>query len=102
MNNSLANTSPDESQQLLVGFTSLLVSCVSLGFMFAPLKRFDARDGFFVQWVQCSVVFLFGFVINAIRRCPPFNLIACVGGFLYATGNIGSVPIVSEMGIGVG
>jgi len=92
----------EPAQQLLIGFASLLVSCISLGFMFAPLRSYDSRDGFFVQWVQCAVVFLFGFVINVVRGSPPFNIIACIGGFLYATGNIGSVPIVSEMGIGVG
>src|SRR4051794_27843915 len=96
----LASLQPP-AEELLIGFASLLILCVSPGFMFAPLRRFDSGDGFFVQWIQCAVVFMFGFVINVVRHCPQFNLIACVGGFLYATGNIGSVPIVSEMGIGV-
>lgn len=56
---------------------------------------------------------MFGFIINFVRGFPEFNPIACIGGFLYATGNynqfkykvlgnIGSVPVVSEMGIGIG
>nr|CAD2203710.1 unnamed protein product [Meloidogyne enterolobii] len=70
--------------------------------MFAPLKRLDSKDGVFVQWIQCSVVFMFGLIINVIRGLPQFNLIASIGEFLYATGNVALVPIVAEMGIGLG
>ncbi|KAK0394321.1 hypothetical protein QR680_000681 [Steinernema hermaphroditum] len=85
-----------------VGYIATLISCCAFGFMFAPLRKFDCRDGFFVQWVECAVVFMFGFVINAIREFPKFNLVACIGGFLYATGNVASVPIVDAIGIGLG
>uniref|UniRef100_A0A1I7Y8K1 Transmembrane protein 144 n=1 Tax=Steinernema glaseri TaxID=37863 RepID=A0A1I7Y8K1_9BILA len=85
-----------------VGYIATIVSCAAFGFMFAPLRKFDCRDGFFVQWVECAVVFMFGFCINAIRDFPKFNLIACFGGFLYATGNVASVPIVDAVGIGLG
>jgi hypothetical protein len=74
---------------LAIGYASLLISCAAFGFMFAPLKKFDAKDGVFVQWVQCSVVFMSGFIINIVRGLPKFNLIASIGGFLYATGNVG-------------
>uniref|UniRef100_A0A914GQS0 Uncharacterized protein n=1 Tax=Globodera rostochiensis TaxID=31243 RepID=A0A914GQS0_GLORO len=87
---------------LLIGYLSLSVSCLAFGFAFVPLKRYDTRDGLFVQWVQCSVVFMAGLIINIARGLPPFNLTAAVGGFLYATGNVASVPIVAEMGIGLG
>ncbi|KAL3073163.1 hypothetical protein niasHT_035439 [Heterodera trifolii] len=87
---------------LLIGYLSLFVSCLSFGFLFVPLKRCDTKDGLFVQWVQCAVVFMAGLIINIARGLPPFNLIAAIGGFLYATGNVASVPIVSEMGIGLG
>ncbi|KAI3418774.1 hypothetical protein GPALN_007877 [Globodera pallida] len=90
------------SADLLIGYLSLSVSCLAFGFAFVPLKRYDTRDGLFVQWVQCSVVFMAGLIINIARGLPPFNLIAAVGGFLYATGNVASVPIVAEMGIGLG
>uniref|UniRef100_A0A914N4E6 Transmembrane protein 144 n=1 Tax=Meloidogyne incognita TaxID=6306 RepID=A0A914N4E6_MELIC len=88
--------------ELAIGYASLFVSCAAFGFMFAPLKRLDSKDGVFVQWIQCSVVFMFGLIINVIRGLPQFNLIASIGGFLYATGNVASVPIVAEMGIGLG
>ncbi|CAK5087071.1 unnamed protein product [Meloidogyne enterolobii] len=94
--------STSTGSELAIGYASLFVSCAAFGFMFAPLKRLDSKDGVFVQWIQCSVVFMFGLIINVIRGLPQFNLIASIGGFLYATGNVASVPIVAEMGIGLG
>jgi hypothetical protein len=55
----------------------------------------------FVQWVQCSVVFVCGWAINVVRGLPPVNMVAAIGGVLYATGNVASVPLVSEMGSGL-
>ena len=78
--------SNSSSGELAIGYASLFVSCAAFGFMFAPLKRLDSKDGVFVQWIQCSIVFMFGLVINVIRGLPTFNLVAAIGGFLYATG----------------
>ncbi|KAI6226138.1 hypothetical protein M3Y99_01330500 [Aphelenchoides fujianensis] len=86
-----------------VGFAVLLFGCVCFGTMFLPLKRVDCGDGFFVQFVECAAVFVFGFVVNVVRRLPKFNLIAALGGVLYATGNCASVPIIqSELGVDLG
>jgi hypothetical protein len=53
--------------------------------------------------VECAAVFVYGFVILVIRKLPKFNLIASIGGALYATGNCASVPIIkSELGVGLG
>lgn len=86
----------------VIGFISCIISCISFGFMFAPLRNLDCKDGFYVQWIQCTVIFVVGFVINCVRGFPTINPIAMIGGFLFATGNIASVPIVSCLGIGVG
>uniref|UniRef100_A0AC34RNW5 Uncharacterized protein n=1 Tax=Panagrolaimus sp. JU765 TaxID=591449 RepID=A0AC34RNW5_9BILA len=40
--------------------------------------------------------------VHIARGLPPFNLTAALGGVLYATGNIASVPIVKGIGIGLG
>ncbi|VDK19947.1 unnamed protein product [Anisakis simplex] len=58
--------------------------------------------GFFVQWVECSVVFLFGYVINVVRNFPPFQPIAIIGGFLFATGNVAAVPLINGLGMAPG
>uniref|UniRef100_A0A7E4VKV9 Transmembrane protein 144 n=1 Tax=Panagrellus redivivus TaxID=6233 RepID=A0A7E4VKV9_PANRE len=70
--------------------------------MFAPLRNFECRDGFFVQYIQCTVVLLFGTGIHIVRGLPPFNLLASLGGVLYSLGNLFSVPIVKGIGIGLG
>ncbi|VDK65484.1 unnamed protein product [Onchocerca ochengi] len=31
--------------ETLVGFTSCIISCIAFGFMFAPLRNFDCKDG---------------------------------------------------------
>ncbi|CAJ0604376.1 unnamed protein product [Cylicocyclus nassatus] len=85
-----------------LGYVALLVSCASFGMMFTPLKRYDTKDGLFVQWVECSVVLVVGFIINVIRGFPQFEWIAGIGGFLYATGNVFSVPVVNGLGMGIG
>lgn len=33
------------SMENAIGFVALLISCVAFGFMFVPLKKFDAKDG---------------------------------------------------------
>ncbi|PAV56002.1 hypothetical protein WR25_14364 isoform B [Diploscapter pachys] len=80
-------------------YGSLFVSCVAFGIMFIPLKNYD---WLFVQWVECSIVFLAGFLINCIRGFPEFQWIAAIGGALYATGNVFSVPIIKGLGMGLG
>ncbi|VIO93159.1 T-cell receptor beta chain ANA 11, putative [Brugia malayi] len=87
--------------EAMIGFLSCIISCIAFGFMFVPLRKFDSKDGLYVQWIQCAVVFVLGFVINIVRGFPAFNPIAMVGGFLFATGNIASVPIINHLGIGV-
>ncbi|EYC41514.1 hypothetical protein Y032_0566g22 [Ancylostoma ceylanicum] len=57
---------------------------------------------FFVQWVECSVVLIVGFIINIIRGFPQFEWVAAIGGVLYATGNVLCVPIVNGLGMGIG
>ncbi|KAJ1364790.1 hypothetical protein KIN20_024955 [Parelaphostrongylus tenuis] len=100
--NSSAITNESFSAGVLVaGYTGLILSCASFGTMFAPLRQNDTKDGFFVQWVQCSVVFLVGFLINVIRGFPPFQWIAGISGALYATGNVFSVPAVNGLGMGI-
>ncbi|CAD5209032.1 unnamed protein product [Bursaphelenchus okinawaensis] len=102
-NNETLSDDNDGYDDQWVGFLLLLVACASFGAMFVPLRKQRCKDGFFVQWVQCAVVFCCGFVIYIVRDFPPFDPIAIIGGFLYATGNIFSVPIIeSELGVGLG
>ncbi|VDO91902.1 unnamed protein product [Heligmosomoides polygyrus] len=87
---------------MALAYIALLISCTSFGTMFTPLKRKDTKDGFFVQWVECSAVLVVGFFINIIRGFPQFQWVAGIGGLLCATGNVLCVPIVNELGMGIG
>ncbi|VDN06972.1 unnamed protein product [Thelazia callipaeda] len=72
--------------EAITGFILCIISCIAFGFMFAPLRNLNCKDGFYVQWIQCAVVFFVGFTINSVRGFPAFNPIAMIGGFLFATG----------------
>ncbi|KHN85878.1 Transmembrane protein [Toxocara canis] len=85
-----------------VGFICCIVSCIAFGVMFTPLRKFDSGDGFFVQWVECSVVFVIGFGVNVVRNFPPFQPIAIIGGLLFTTGNVAAVPLINGLGMGPG
>uniref|UniRef100_A0A158P7F8 UNC93-like protein n=1 Tax=Angiostrongylus cantonensis TaxID=6313 RepID=A0A158P7F8_ANGCA len=100
-NSSSITNEPLSAGVLVLGYVGLLVSCLSFGTMFTPLRQKNTKDGFFVQWVQCSVVSLVGFFINVIRGFPPFQWIAAISGLLYATGNVFSVPAVNGLGMGI-
>lgn len=40
-----ATTETTDTSDLVAGYVSLIVSCIAFGFMFAPLKKFDCKDG---------------------------------------------------------
>ncbi|VDL69750.1 unnamed protein product [Nippostrongylus brasiliensis] len=101
-NSTLGSENDPSAGGMVLGYFALLISCISFGTMFTPLKRRDTKDGFFVQWVECSVVLVAGYIINVVRDFPQFEWIAGIGGLLYATGNVFSVPIVNGLGMGVG
>lgn len=44
-----------------------------------------------MQWIECGVVFITGFVINCIRGFPDFEWVVGIGGLLYATGGFSPV-----------
>ncbi|CAI5447641.1 unnamed protein product [Caenorhabditis angaria] len=91
-----------ETSLQIIGYSALLLSCLSFGTMFVPLRKKKCGDGMFVQWIECSVVFIIGSIIYASRDFPKFEPIACIGGLLYATGNVFSVPIIEGIGMGIG
>jgi len=57
---------------------------------------------FFFQWVFCSAVWFCGFIVYATREFPQFEPLALLGGFLWCTGNILTVPIIKCIGLSLG
>lgn len=43
MNNT--TVAPETSGDLVVGYVALVISCIAFGSMFAPLKKYDCKDG---------------------------------------------------------
>ncbi|VDM59406.1 unnamed protein product [Angiostrongylus costaricensis] len=100
-NSSSFTTKQPSTTALVFGYVGLFLSCAAFGTMFTPLKRTNTKDGFFVQWVQCSVVLVIGFVVNVIQGFPPFQWIAATGGALFAIGNVLAVPVVNGLGMAI-
>uniref|UniRef100_A0A915CK06 Transmembrane protein 144 n=1 Tax=Parascaris univalens TaxID=6257 RepID=A0A915CK06_PARUN len=86
----------------LEGLGACAISAVFFGSMFVPLKREDAGDGMFTQWVMGAAIFFVGMIVNAFEGFPTFHPLAMLGGALWATGNITAVPILSTLGMGMG
>jgi len=55
----------------------------------------------FFQWVMCLAIFIVGFILQCYRG-SAFEPYAAVGGFLWATGNVLCVAIISTIGLGLG
>uniref|UniRef100_A0A914W2X0 Transmembrane protein 144 n=1 Tax=Plectus sambesii TaxID=2011161 RepID=A0A914W2X0_9BILA len=84
------------------GLACCLFSGLFFGSMFGPLKKHETRDGFFVQWIQSACIFVVGMVVNMLRNQPRFELGAALGGLIFATSNIMTIPIVNNFGAGLG
>lgn len=57
----------------------------------------------YFQWMMAIGAWMVGLIINlCLRHQPPFFYFSMVPGFLWATGNIFTVPSFSLIGIGIG
>ncbi|GMT18178.1 hypothetical protein PFISCL1PPCAC_9475, partial [Pristionchus fissidentatus] len=84
------------------GLAACAVASLFFGSVFVPVKRHDAGNGIFVQWVMSTGILLVGLAVNAFEEFPPFHPLAMVGGALWSIGNATAVPIMGELGIGLG
>jgi len=89
---------------LWAGYLCALIASVCFGSNFVPVKFYENKigNGLFFQWVFCSAVFFCGFIVYVTREFPPFEPLAILGGFLWCTGNILSVPIIKCIGLSLG
>jgi len=89
-------------QDDLLGYLAVSVAVVGFGTNFVPIKRIDAKDGFYFQLYMCIGVYLVGFVNNWWRGWPAFRPFAMLGGFLWCTGNIAVVTCAKLIGLSLG
>jgi hypothetical protein len=85
-----------------VGYIAAAVAVLFFGSNFVPVKKFETGDGMFFQWILCTGIWLTGLVVNGIQGWPRFEPIAMIGGVLWCTGNLLTVPIIKMIGLGLG
>jgi glucose uptake protein GlcU len=84
------------------GFICVFIAMLGFGSNFVPVKRFETGDGMFFQWVLCCAIWCCGVVVYCFQGCPTFQPVAMLGGAIWATGNIMSVPIIKTLGLSLG
>jgi hypothetical protein len=76
-------------------------------------KKFKTGDGMFFQWTLASGIFMMGIFMYLFQcsqggtsgsgtGCPAFQPFSMLGGALWATGNIMTVPIIKTLGLSMG
>ncbi|KAF8365849.1 hypothetical protein PRIPAC_83678 [Pristionchus pacificus] len=87
---------------LVVGLAACGVSAGLFGSMFVPVRKYDAGDGFFAQWVMSTAILFVGFVMHAIKGFPAFYPLAMIGGACWTIGNACAIPIINRLGMAMG
>ena len=85
-----------------VGFICVFIAMLGFGSNFIPVKRYETGDGMFFQWVLCCAIWCCGLVVYAVQGFPTFQPWAMLGGAIWASGNIMSVPIIKTLGLSLG
>ncbi|KAH8083917.1 carbohydrate transmembrane transporter [Aureococcus anophagefferens] len=102
-----------------VGYVCALGAVVGFGSNFIPVKKYDTGDGMFYQFVMCCAVMCCALVLNLIMsdssvafskdaglvvalKSPPFVPLAMLGGFIWASGSVMSVPCINFIGMSLG
>ncbi|ELP87245.1 hypothetical protein EIN_094720 [Entamoeba invadens IP1] len=93
--------------ETIVGYVALLFSVLLFGSFLVPVKKFEAGDGLYYQFVVCSGIFISGVFVmlfNGVLNPGPiyFEPYAMVGGLIFVIGNLFSVPIIQCIGISLG
>jgi hypothetical protein len=106
MNNStnLVTTTmaPAVTAPAYVGFITIAIAVLFYGTFLVPVKKFNTGDGMFFQLVLCMGIWFVGFITNWIRDFPKFYALPMLGGVMFTTGNICSVPVIKFIGLALG
>uniref|UniRef100_A0A8B9H7G9 Transmembrane protein 144b n=1 Tax=Astyanax mexicanus TaxID=7994 RepID=A0A8B9H7G9_ASTMX len=95
-------SSHSEFTDRVFGFLSCLAAVLLYGSNFIPVKTVDTGDGMFFQWISCVTIWVVGFVGDMVLQSSKAHPAAMLGGVIWATGNITSVPVVKCIGLGLG
>lgn len=85
-----------------IGYIALTISVIFLGSNYLPVKRYKTGDGMFFQLMMITGIWMVGFIVNWFRNFPRFYPLPMLGGFLWSSGNLNTVPVIKTIGIGLG
>eukprot|EP01119_Soliformovum_irregulare_P011423 TRINITY_DN2853_c0_g1_i1.p1 TRINITY_DN2853_c0_g1~~TRINITY_DN2853_c0_g1_i1.p1 ORF type:complete len:360 (+),score=72.67 TRINITY_DN2853_c0_g1_i1:268-1347(+) len=94
-----------------IGFGAVGVAVLCFGSNFIPIKKFETGDGVFFQWILCITIWIAGLIVQCTTYSEeriggpgfaPFQPVAMLGGFLWCTGNMLTVPIIKCIGLSLG
>ncbi|KAK6755507.1 hypothetical protein RB195_014089 [Necator americanus] len=87
---------------LFIGLLACVVSSVFFGSMFVALKRCNAGDGIFAQWVTSMAILCVGYVVFWYQNFPGFYPLAMLGGLFWTVANSTAVPLINRIGLSTG
>lgn len=103
MMSTTATPAPDPHKvPTYIGLIGVCVSIFFLGSNFLPIKKYKTGDGMFFQLMLTTGIWVVGFCVNAARGFPKFYPLPMLGGFLWTTGNLNTVPVMKTIGLGLG
>ncbi len=84
------------------GYITLAIAIIFYGSFLLPVKKYKTGDGMFFQLILCLGIWSVAFVVNWVRDFPKFYALPMVGGVMFTTGNVCSVPIIKLIGLTLG
>lgn len=84
------------------GLAQLFFAVILFGSMFVPLKKFNAGDGFFAQWIMSVSILIVGFGVFSWQSFVHFYPVAMLGGVFWACGNCMAIPVIQRLGMALG
>lgn len=87
---------------MAVGFICAAIAVFSFGSNFIPVKKYETGDGLFYQFILCVGIWIVGFITYLILGLPPMSWRAMIGGVIWCTGNLATVPIIQSIGLAMG
>lgn len=85
-----------------LGIVCAVVSAITFGSTYVPLKWFHKGDGLYFQWVQSLGQLLVGVAVALTTTPAPIHPIAMLSGMFYSIGNSLTVFIMDGIGLAIG
>ncbi|CAO4375465.1 unnamed protein product [Caenorhabditis nigoni] len=85
-----------------LGIVCAVVSAITFGSTYVPLKWFHKGDGLYFQWVQSLGQLLVGVTVALTTTPAPIHPIGMLSGMFYSIGNSLTVFIMDGIGLAIG